>query len=403
MYKIKIDKFRLDSGERYCIVTNKETGIPLYYPNLYLTTQFRNNGHALATIESKAVNITIFYRFLEKNDIDIETRILGGIFLSGGEIECMVSYLGGISELRNNINIGLGYVSKKTLRNRINSILSYITWLFDELLQYDSSRHKTSFSKMIKAIEVRRPRNHDNKNNEGNQNKTLTDDSVVSLMKLIDPQSPSNPFNPIVRNRNAIMIMTLIELGIRGGELLNIKVEDINFQKKRLCIRRRADEVSDPRLNQPLVKTLDRNLPLSEELVSRLMDYIIHDRKLHLKGKSEFLFITYKPGPFQGKPLSISGYQKIISKISLSDHLLKGFSGHKLRHTWNYDFSRLMDSQNQSERKQEVMREKLMGWKQGSGTASTYNRRFIEEQADEASIRHQKRYSFRNGNNKNDK
>lgn len=113
MCKIKIDKFRLDSGERYCIVTNKETGIPLYYPNLYLTTQFRNNGHALATIESKAVNITILYRFLEKNDIDIETRILKGIFLFGGEIDSLVSYLGAVSELRNNINVGLGHVSKK--------------------------------------------------------------------------------------------------------------------------------------------------------------------------------------------------------------------------------------------------------------------------------------------------
>ncbi|WP_183060599.1 tyrosine-type recombinase/integrase [Salmonella enterica] len=402
MYKIKIDKFRLDSGERYCIVTNKETGIPLYYPNLYLTIQFRNNGHALATIESKAVNITIFYRFLEKNDIDIEKRILGGIFLSGGEIESMVSYLGVVSELRNSINIGLGYVSKKTLRNRMNSIISYITWLVDELLQYDSSRHKTNFYKMIKAIEVRRPRGHDNKNSEDNKNKTLKDDSVVTLMKLIDPQSPSNPFNPNVRNRNAIIIMILTELGIRRGELLNIKLEDINFQKKRICIRRRADEISDPRLNQPLVKTHSRELPLSEVLASRLMEYIIHDRKLYLKGKSDFLFITYKNGPCQGKPLSISGYQKIISKISISDRLLRGFSGHKLRHTWNYDFSRFMDSQNQSERKQELMREKLMGWKEGSGTASTYNRRFIEEQADEASIRYQKKYSYKGKGSQND-
>ena len=86
----------------------------------------------------------------------------------------------------------------------------------------------------------------------------------------------------------------------------------------------------------------------------------------------------------------------------MSDRLLRGFSGHKLRHTWNYDFSRLMDSQNQSERKQEVMREKLMGWKEGSGTAATYNRRFIEEQADEASIRLQKILGRRGGENTND-
>ncbi|RRO01053.1 hypothetical protein [Pectobacterium aquaticum] len=72
MSKIKIEKFILDSGERYCVITNKGTGIPLYYANLYLTTQVRNNGHAISSIESKAVNISLFYRFLEKNNIDIE-------------------------------------------------------------------------------------------------------------------------------------------------------------------------------------------------------------------------------------------------------------------------------------------------------------------------------------------
>ncbi|EFN6982342.1 site-specific integrase, partial [Escherichia coli] len=56
-----------------------------------------------------------------------------------------------------------------------------------------------------------------------------------------------------------------------------------------------------------------------------------------------------------------------------------------------------------SEREQEQMREKLMGWKQGSGTASTYNRRFIDEETDKASIRLQEILSRRGGGNINDK
>ncbi|EMX9121241.1 site-specific integrase [Klebsiella aerogenes] len=402
MDKIKIDKFKLNSGERYCIVLNKETGIPLYYPNLYLTTQFRNNGHALATIEARAVNICLFYRFLGKCSIDIETYILSGRFLSGGDLDRLVTYLGRTSDTKKCLNKKSGYVSKRTLCHRLDSLTAYLSWLTEQLLQNHSLKNKNYISKIVKSIKERKPRDHKTKNCENNHDKSLSDIAVDTLVKIIDPQSPSNMFEPIVRNRNALMIMVLSELGIRGGELLNIKIEDINFQKKILYIRRRADEISDPRLNQPLVKTFSRALSLSSDLASKLMDYIIYDRKLFLNGKTDYLFITYKSGPFQGKPLSISSYHKIITKISHSDPLLSEFSGHKLRHTWNYNFSRLMDSQKVSEREQEQMREKLMGWKQGSGTAATYNRRFIEEQADEASIRLQKILGRRGGENRNE-
>ena len=62
-----------------------------------------------------------------------------------------------------------------------------------------------------------------------------------------------------------------------------------------------------------------------------------------------------------------------------------------------------MDLQDVSEREQEQMREKLMGWKEGSGTASIYNKRFVEEKAHEASIRLQNRLHGKSGEIKNDK
>ncbi|EBX8911922.1 TPA: site-specific integrase [Salmonella enterica subsp. enterica serovar Agoueve] len=402
MYKINTERFLLDSGERYCIVVNKETGIPLYYPTLYLTTQIRNSGHAIATVESRAVDISLFYRFLENEYIDIETQILKGIFLSGTDIDRLVMYLSMVSKFREGMNHKSGYVSKQTLRNRLNSLIHYISWLTEELLQYNSSMYKTNLSKMIKSIEKRRPRCQKNKNYEDSEAKALSHKALNKLMELIDPQSPINPFEPKVRNRNAMIIIILFELGIRGGELLNIKIGDINFQKKRIYIQRRADEISDPRLNQPLVKTLSRVLPLSDELACKLMDYIIHDRKNYNMSKTDFLFITYKSGPYQGQPLSISGYQKIISKLSGCDHLIKGLSGHKLRHTWNYNFSLLMDSVKAGEKEQEKIRERLMGWKDNSGTATKYNKRFIDEKTDEASIRLQKRLSNKRGSLGND-
>ncbi|MEL4889433.1 site-specific integrase, partial [Pectobacterium betavasculorum] len=160
MIKIRVDKFILDSGERYCIVINKESGIPLYYPNLYLTTRFRNTGHAVSTIESKAVNLSLFYRFLENNNINIESNISSGLYLSGGDIDHLITYLSRVSDLRKSMNLKSNYVSKRTLSHRLDSIIDYLSWLTEELLQYDLSKCGNYLYKFIKSIKVRKPMYH---------------------------------------------------------------------------------------------------------------------------------------------------------------------------------------------------------------------------------------------------
>jgi hypothetical protein len=59
-----------------------------------------------------------------------------------------------------------------------------------------------------------------------------------------------------------------------------------------------------------------------------------------------------------------------------------------LRHAWNEKFSELMDSMDNppSEEIQEEIRANMMGWKPGSGTAATYNKRFIRKKSHEAGL-----------------
>lgn len=392
MNEIVINKFLLDSGERYCIVINKGTGMPLFYPNLYLTTQFRNRGYAVATIESIAVNISLFYRFIEGKSIDIEAHILSKRCLSGTDIDQLAIFLFRNSNLKKGNERRPAYVSKKTLYVRLNNIAAYLLWLSEELLQYNFSMHEATFLKMVRTIKGKSPRSNAIKNNV---EKSLSDKAVEIIMEIIKPSSPNNPFESYVRKRNEMIIIILFELGIRCGELLNIKIGDIDFQNKRLLINRRADEKSDSRLKQPLVKTLGRALSLSDGLAWKLSNYIIHDRKSYAKGKTDYLFISYKSGPSKGKPLTISGYHKMISKISACNPLLNELKGHQFRHRWNYDFSKLMDSQ--PEKVSEVIQEKIrnhdQGWSAESGTAKIYNERFIKEKANEASIRLQEKLS----------
>lgn len=104
--------------------------------------------------------------------------------------------------------------------------------------------------------------------------------------------------------------------GLRAGELLNLKVNDLNPRDYTLSIFRRHDCIEDRRLNQPLVKTGEREIPLSDELALEILDYINNYRNKYTKKKKhDFLFVTHSSCKTVGEPLSVSAYEKIISTI----------------------------------------------------------------------------------------
>jgi integrase len=241
----------------------------------------------------------------------------------------------------------------------------------------------------VNKIKARRPKIK-YRNSEGNVYKTIEEEDLDILLSVIDPQCEFNPFDMKVRQRNQLIVMILHSLGIRCGELLNLRVEDIDFASQMLFIRRRADSIEDIRVNQPLVKTLERNLPMSDELTRLIHSYITGERKANIRKKKHgYLFITHKQGQTRGDPLSVPSYHKIIYRLRSIDSGLSQLTGHKFRHTWNYLFSKLMDESTEhvSEEMQEKMRSNHMGWEPGSGTAQTYNRRFIVKESVKAALK----------------
>ena len=53
----RVTTFVMDSGERYCMVVDRASGLPMYYPTLFLTTQIRNKGNAFSTTLAAANNL----------------------------------------------------------------------------------------------------------------------------------------------------------------------------------------------------------------------------------------------------------------------------------------------------------------------------------------------------------
>lgn len=57
----RVTTFVMDSGERYCMVVDRASGLPMYYPTLFLTTQIRNREDAFSTMLA-AATVLINYR-----------------------------------------------------------------------------------------------------------------------------------------------------------------------------------------------------------------------------------------------------------------------------------------------------------------------------------------------------
>lgn len=396
-----VKTFVMKSGERYCLLVDNHSGLPLFYPNLFITTQVRNRSLSYSTMEAALSGISVLLRYMDERNESLEDRFQKIALFKEHELDairdfCQIKFRSQTNEDSNGMFTLSELreldekVSSQTEYVRLTVIAQYTKWLAEQFI--GSSKDRTAvlqLGKMEKGIKARRPVKKNRNAVSGKQ--CLDKDQLALVFELFRPDSEHNPFtDESVRIRNRLIFLVLYHLGLRGGELLNIRIRDIDFGNNQLVVVRRADEKDDPRTNQPLVKTLDRRLPLKDTLAQEIHRYILKDRKNILNSsKNDFLFVTHKSGPTQGQPLSKSGYKKVIEVVRKAAPSLFNLTGHLLRHTWNDEFSNLMDAMDKppSEAEQEKMRSYLMGWKEGSGTATHYNKRFVRKKANEAALK----------------
>lgn len=383
MCAYSIKKLIFENGERYCVLINKKTLRPLFYPNMYLTAKVRNKGHSINTIESTAKVLGLLQSFFDVKKLNIIERISERKFLTSYEIDELTQYLTKRHKVKKVININSNILTNHTKYSRISTVANYFEWLSEYLIRDDYS-HREDISRFIKSIRERRPRNQIDFNFYTKVQKSLSDLQIAKLFEYLQPDLELNPFSKSVQIRNELIITMLYCLGIRAGELLNLRISDIDFENKIIKIVRRHDDIFDNRLNQPLVKTLNRDLYFSDWLESKIYNYITGDRQKYFrKNKHDFLFICQGSLSKSGFPLTISAYEKMIMKIKQMDPALNDFSGHRLRHTWNYVFSK--ESSNLRKKgisfDPEEVRSYLMGWSPNSGTVKFYNHKFNIEQS----------------------
>lgn len=408
-YIVRVVKF--STGERLPVLIDTRIGMPLFDPTVYVINHIRGRNRAANTIELTLRHLMLLHLFLEQEGIDLEARFREGRIVDLSEIELLAKacsqhlpdfIANGTSASAKNGRAAaskrspqflsgaiLKTVASASAANRIRAIADYLAWLVNRyLLKLPAGSPLfivlESTRTIVKQTLLERAPESCARNLLGAR-EGLPFEASERLHKVIARDSLENPWSrQFTKVRNELLIRWLSSFGLRRGEILNIKISDIDFRKETATIVRRADAREDPRKEQPLVKTRARILPIPPELCRLTQDYIIHARR-HIVGaqKHEYLFVADKTGA----PLSLSALNKCFSFLrdrvsDLPDNLVP----HVLRHTWNDKFSAAMDRLKTSEADEQKMRSFLMGWSETSRTAANYTRRHIRQRANEVSL-----------------
>lgn len=396
---LAIRRFNTPDGERRAVLVD-ETGRPLFYPNLWATVHLRNGGLAVNTIQNALNAIKCLYAWLADSQIDVERRFSTGHLLQAREVHSLRDFFqnrlrqkahGKVVQLSRKVKT----VDRSTQYARMTAVADYLGFLAKEL-QPSSARSEEPIAAMVAQIKANRPSQSTKTSGRERDEKSLDDSALDALEERLKPGAEHNPFKgSAVQFRNALIFAIARVTGMRRGELLNLKIEDIDFSKNTLKIVRRPDSIQDTRTYQPVAKTREREFPLDAELVGRMYDYVMQYRSKIPRAKAHgYLFVTHKKGPSYGDPMSNSAFSKFTDSLK---SIVAGIHMHKLRHHWNYTFSKMASEKALTPAREEKLRSYLMGWDETSGMAAIYNQRHIKKEAGEASLAHQRKLLGKNG------
>ena len=416
----------LEGGERLPLLVGWD-GVPLFRPMVWLLTMRRATNAASATLRGNLLALKLLYSWADWRGIDLESRMLAGEYLSSSESSSLIDatkralaivaaeelMIGGAPRRRSDLEVvrlrpkkWRHEVDTATASIRVGTIIAYLGWLTNEGLNcfggFHGQRREMVEAQikirdgMLKGLRARAPRT--SRRNVLGDREAPPQQVIDTLLEIVELNAVRNPWCDLgLQVRNRLLIHMFYGLGIRKGEALGIKIDNIDFYKNELLITRSADDPIDTRRYQPLTKTRDRRLPMKDKLVAMLHDYVVHVRaKLPKAKRHPFLFVSHR----DGAPLALVSANKIFNTLrERCDGLPNDLTPHLLRHAWNDSFSRLCEEQQVKQAREEQMRSELMGWSPTSGTSAIYTKRFARQSAEKLSVTHQKNMlGVKNGN-----
>jgi integrase len=164
----------------------------------------------------------------------------------------------------------------------------------------------------------------------------LSDERLQRLLRICHPESHENPWQQPYRRRNYLIVLMMVTLGVRRGELLKLRVSDCLLSRSipEIRVERSPDDPADPRINEPQVKTESRHLPCDASLARYLNDYICRTRrKIPGAQRSPFLFLSRS-----GQPMSLVRVNGLLDQVAAVHPEYDDLHPHSLRSTCATNF-----------------------------------------------------------------
>lgn len=360
---------RLDvDGEELPVIRHAETWLPAPIALRYALRARYRLGPASLADHLRAVAILYSWAEVEEGVGDFEDFLRSGRTLTRDQLLTFLPYLQSrryyalheLDDLSPDRLTLPPVVCNQTFNNRLTAVTRFLEWAVEPAnhggdMLFDEDERETQTSKMIRLTNGERL-----SVGESPRPEPVTWEEILLIRKAIMPDEfghfPPNVFTKATRYRNWIMFEVALNLGVRKGELLTLKLSHLPAMsdvRQFFFVPRQQDAQEDPRKRRlPRGKTNERRVPLMEPtLLPSILGYRDEAPPIGRNDPSipsPYLFMT-----IEGRPIAVSTAEHIIKQIgkyaarlldkdtTLEEHArerrkesLLALTWHRLRHTW---------------------------------------------------------------------
>lgn len=338
---MKVDVVLHESGEFLPILLDDE-GMPIPVPNEFILSKRASSSN---TLIRNLRELKLLYQWMQIHKIDLYGRLIQKKQFTEAEIVgSLVEYLRKDHETKHRtIKIA---VRPDTFNQRLITIKQFLNWYIETYIgnlpftsdhyQYYVEYKKRLISLLDRCFINSPPTNR-------TLAKGLTDREQSNLIKLTRPNKGNK--NPI-DHRNYIMVMLMLSFGFRPGELLSLKVEDIQLGGiSSIRVHRRLPDSRDIRRPRPQIKRNGRVLAINDKSLAIALDlYITKWREMLDERNQTNIEWDYLILNKDGTPLSLASLTQYfqILRNRHSKVLPANVSPKSLRHTFSSSMERLL-------------------------------------------------------------
>jgi len=340
---LKIEVIPHNSGDLLPILLGND-GMPIPAANEFILSRRYLSPN---TLVRNLREICVLYYWIEIEKFDIQSRIknltpFGEAEIKGGLIEFIRL------KVNQSTSLNKSTVSPFTFNQRLTTIKQYFIWCFDVFINsipFSSVKYKQVLENKNRLIHFFNSSFINSPPANKSLSKGLTEKETDFLLSILDPENPEAfGKNVAVRCRNYISNGLMLFHGLRPGELLSLRVEDIQIGAiSSVKVERRSPDMNDTRSPRPQIKRNGRVMAIMDPLFAKHIDNYITNWRDVLEEKasieSNYLILSD-----EGMPLSQSSITQFyqLLRIEYSDDLPKNLTAKSLRHSFSSKMERIL-------------------------------------------------------------